>query len=73
MIEKETKRPVNLSSGRKISLIKACKILNKKYVNKEVLFDLKRGRDIYGDNALLKRLGIKKFKNVNQSLLSYRR
>tara|TARA_A100001015_G_scaffold283896_1_gene349713 strand:- start:1817 stop:2650 length:834 start_codon:yes stop_codon:yes gene_type:complete len=73
LIKNEIKRPVNLSSGKKINLIKACKILNKKYVKKEVLFHLKRGKDIYGDNTLLKSFGIKKFKNASQSLLSYKK
>ena len=73
LIEKEIENPINLSSGEKINLINACKILNKKFVKKEVSFDLKKGKDIFGDNAFLKRLGIKKFKSVNQSLLSYKK
>jgi nucleoside-diphosphate-sugar epimerase len=73
LIEKEIENPINLSSGEKINLINVCKILNKKFVKKEISFDLKKGKDIFGDNTFLKRLGIKKFKSVNQSLLSYKK
>ena len=73
LIEKEIENPINLSSGKKINLIDACKILNKKFVKKEISFDLKRGKDIFGDNTFLKRLGVKKFKSVSQSLLSYKK
>ena len=73
LIKKEIESPVNLSSGERINLINACKILNKKFVKKEISFDLKRGRDIFGDNTFLKKLGVKKFKSVNQSLLSYKK
>ena len=73
LIEKKIENPINLSSGKKINLINACKILNKKFVKKEVFFDLKKGKDIFGDNTFLKRLGIKKFRSVNQSLLSYKK
>ena len=74
LIEKKIEKPVNLSSGKKTNLIKACNILNKKFVQKKsVFFDLKRGKDIFGDNTFLKKLGAKRFKNVNQSLLSYKK
>ena len=73
LIEKEIENPINLSSGKKINLIDACKILNKKFVKKEISFDLKRGKDIFGDNTFLKRLGVKNFKSANQSLLSYKK
>ena len=73
LIENKIENPINLASGKKINLIHACKILNKIFVKKEILFDLKKGRDIFADNALLKGLGIKKFKNINQSLLSYKK
>ena len=73
LIEKKIEKPINLSSGKKTNLIKACNILNKKFVQKKsVFFDLKRGKDIFGDNTFLKKLGAKRFKNVNQSLLSYK-
>lgn len=71
LIEREIEYPINISSGQKINLINACKILNDKFVKKEVLFDLKKGSDIYGDNSLLKKIGIKKFKNINQILSAY--
>ncbi len=73
LIDKKVQKPINLSSGKKINLINACKILNNKFVKKNVLFDLKKGKDIFGDNTRLKRLGIRKFKNLSQSLLSYKR
>ena len=73
LIENKIENPVNLSSGKKINLIHACKILNKKFIKKEISFDLKKGKDIFGDNTLLKKLGIKKFKDVNQTLLSYKK
>ncbi len=73
LLEQEIENPINLSSGKKINLIKACQILNKKYVKKNISFDLKKGKDIFGDNTYLKRVGIKSFKNIKQSLLSYRK
>ena len=73
LIEKEIEYPINISSGKKINLINACKILNDKFVKKEVLFDLKKGSDIYGDNSLLKKIGIKKFKNIYQILSAYKK
>ncbi len=73
LLEQEIEKPINISSGKKINLIKACRILNKKYVKKRISFDLKKGKDIFGNNTFLKRVGIKNFKNVTQSLLSYRK
>ena len=73
LIEREIEYPINISSGQKINLISACKILNDKFVKKEVLFDLKKGSDIYGDNSLLKKIGIKKFKNIYQILSAYKK
>ena len=73
LIEKQVQNPINISSGKKVNLIKACNILNKKYVKKETIYDYKKGKDIYGNNALLRKLGIKRFKNIRQSLLSYKK
>ena len=73
LIEREIEYPINISSGQKINLINACRILNDKFVKKEVLFDLKKGSDIYGDNSLLKKIGIKKFKNIYQILSAYKK
>ena len=56
----------------KINLIDACKILNKKISNKNLKFDMMRGKDIFGNNKLLKRLGINKFKSIKKTLLSYK-
>ena len=72
LIKKKIVRPINISSGMKINLIEACKILNQKISNKELKFDMKRGSDIFGNNNLLKKLGLKKFKSIKQTLLSYR-
>ena len=73
LIEKKIEKPVNISSGKKINLITACKLLNKSFIKSKVSYHLKRGKDIFGDNSLLKKLGMKKFKSVNQSLLSYKK
>jgi len=73
LIENKIEYPINLSSGKKINLIHACKILNKIFIKKETSFDLKKGKDMFGDNTILKKLGIKKFKNINQTLSSYKK
>ena len=72
LIKKQIVEPINISSGMKINLIDACKILNKKISNKNLKFDMMRGKDIFGNNKLLKRLGINKFKSIKKTLLSYK-
>jgi nucleoside-diphosphate-sugar epimerase len=73
LMTKKIDKPTNICSGKKINLIKICKILNKKFVNKKTIFDREKGNDIFGDNSLLKSLGIKKFKNIDSILSSYKK
>lgn len=68
LLIKQHEEPINISSGKKINLITICKWLGKKKYVKKILFNKRRGGDIYGDNSNLKKLGIKKFKNVYQIL-----
>ena len=73
LIDKKFEKPINISSGKKINLINACKILNNKFFKNEISYDKKRGKDIFGNNTLLRNIGIKKFKNVKQALLEYKK
>ena len=73
IIMKEFTNPVNVSSGKKINLIQICRKINRFFFkNRKLYFDQKRRGDLYGNNNLLKRLGIKKFKNIDQIIRSYR-
>ena len=73
MIKKQFIDPINITSGKKINLINVCKIINKLYVKNEDLYFIgKKGQDLIGDNSLLKRIGIKKFKSINLILKSYK-
>ena len=73
IIMKEFTNPVNVSSGKKINLIQICRKINKFFFkNRKLYFDQKRRGDLYGNNNLLKKLGIKKFKNIDQIIRSYR-
>lgn len=65
-------KPINISSGRRINLVTICKLLNLKH-KKKIFYDKKKGRDICGDNSNLKKLGIKKFKNINEILKPFMR
>ena len=51
----------------------ACKILNRSFIKKKIFFHKIRGRDIYGNNTMLKKLGFKKFRSIASSLLSYKK
>jgi len=73
LISKNFEKPINISSGKKINLINACKILNNKFFKKKISYDKKRGNDIFGNNMLLRKIGFKKFKSIKQSLLEYKR
>ena len=73
LIDKRFEKPINISSGKKINLINACKILNNKFFKNKISYDKKRGKDIFGNNTLLKKIGIKKFKNIKQALLEYKK
>ena len=73
LISKNFEKPINISSGKKINLINACKILNNKFFKNKISYDKKRGHDIFGNNTLLKNIGVKKFKSIKQALLEYKR
>ena len=73
LIDKKFEKPINISSGKKINLINACKILNNKFFKNKISYDKKRGKDIFGNNALLKKIGIKNFKSIKQALLEYKK
>ena len=71
MIIKKLEKPINISSGKKINLIKIARIINKKKTNKNMIFDQKRGGDIFGDNKNLRNLGLRRYKNITQIINSY--
>jgi UDP-glucose 4-epimerase len=71
IVEKEFTKPINISSGKKINLIDIVKKINKKMTNKKIYFEMKRVGDIYGKNILLKKLGLKKYKSINQIIDSH--
>jgi len=71
ILQKEFIKPINISSGRKINLIKICTLLNQFTVGKTLFFDKERGENIFGNNKLLKSLGIKKFKDIAKIIKSY--
>tara|TARA_B100000767_G_scaffold156919_2_gene147533 strand:- start:2850 stop:3689 length:840 start_codon:yes stop_codon:yes gene_type:complete len=71
IIKNKTEKPINISSGKKINLIKIAKIINVKKLNKKIHFDKQKGRDLFGDNRRLKLLGMWNFKNINQIIDSY--
>ncbi len=73
LIKKKFNKPINISSGKKINLIQVCKIINQTYVQKEIIYGKKRGKDLYGDNKLLKSIGKKKFKNIYQIIKSFKK
>ena len=74
MISKRKDKPLNICSGKKINLISLTKKLNSMSLNKNLTFintKNKINQDIYGNNNLLKKLGMKKFKNLNIILKSF--
>ncbi len=74
MIRKRFNYPLNICSGKKINLIHLSKKLNKISFNKKIIFKSSNkvlNKDIYGNNNLLKKLGIKKFKNLNFILKTF--
>lgn len=74
MISKNKDKALNICSGKKINLISLIKKLNSMSLNKNLVFinsRKKANQDIYGNNSLLKKLGIKKFKNLNIILKSF--
>jgi len=73
IMERKFESPINISSGKKINLVDVCKNINKLYFNKELSYEKKRGRDLFGSNKLLKSLGKNKFKNIIEIIKSYQK
>ena len=74
MIKKQIDKPINICSGKKVNLISLTKKLNLMTFNRDLKFinsKKKNNQDIYGNNNFLKKLGIKKFKNLNIILKSF--
>ena len=70
---KKVTQPINISSGKKINLIDVCKKINKFFIKKKNLkFDKEKGKDLFGDNIFLKKLGMTKFKNIDQTIKAFR-
>ncbi len=72
MLRKKIKYPLNISSGKKINLIKVCKIINSLYLGKKITYGLNKGKNIFGDNNLLKKTGISSFKDNFQTIKAYK-
>ena len=70
MVKKKYDSQINISSGKKVTLIEICKKINKIYYNKKISFDINRGKDIFGNNNKLKKLGLKKFKDIQKIISS---
>ena len=74
MINKRKDKAVNICRGEKINLVYLTKKLNSMSLNKDLFFSSSKkkvNQDIYGNNSSLKKLGIKKFKNLNVILKSF--
>ena len=74
MIRKRKDKALNICSGNKINLVSLTRKLNFISLNKKLIFmnsKKKINQDIYGNNSLLKKLGMKKFKNLNIILNSF--
>ena len=72
MLRKKIKLPINISSGKKINLIKVCKIINSLYLRKKISYGLNKGKNIFGDNNLLKKNGISSFKDNFETIKAYK-
>ena len=70
MVKKKYDSQINISSGKKVNLIEICKKINKIYYKKKISFDMNRGKDIFGNNNKLKKLGLKKFKDIQKIISS---
>ena len=73
IMERKFEHPINISSGKKINLIDVCKNINKLYFKKELSYEKNRGKDLFGNNRLLKSLGKNKFKNIIEIIKSYKK
>ena len=73
LISKNYEKIINISSGKKVNLIHVCKILNSYYFQKEIKYGTKGGKNLFGDNKLLKSLGKKKFKSIEKIIKSFKK
>ena len=73
IMERKFDHPINISSGKKINLIDVCKKINKLYFKKELFYEKKRGKDLFGNNRLLKSLGKNKYKDIIEIIKSYKK
>tara|TARA_B100001093_G_scaffold296642_1_gene282827 strand:+ start:610 stop:1425 length:816 start_codon:yes stop_codon:yes gene_type:complete len=73
LIKKKFNKIVNISSGKKINLIEVCKAINAEFHTKKIVYGSRGGKDLFGNNTLLKSLGKKKFKNIKQIIKSFRK
>ena len=73
IMERKFEPPINISSGKKINLIDVCKNINKLYFKKKLSYEKKRGKDLFGNNNLLKSLGKNKFKSIIKIIKSYKK
>ena len=73
ILKKKVQRPINISSGKKINLIRICKLINSFFFNKSIFTDLRRNGDLFGSNKRLRSLGKNKFKNINQIIQSFKK
>ena len=70
---KKVTRPVNISSGKKINLIEVCKKINNFFIKKKNLkFNKEKVKDLFGNNNYLKKLGMTKFKNIDQIIKAFK-
>tara|TARA_E500000178_G_C17023033_1_gene756539 strand:- start:1759 stop:2574 length:816 start_codon:yes stop_codon:yes gene_type:complete len=73
LISKKYEKIINISSGKKVNLIRVCKILNSYYFQKKIKYGSKRRQNLFGDNKLLKSLGKKKFRNIEKIIKSFKK
>ena len=74
MLKKKISQPINVCSGKKVNLLKLAKSLNSLTFKKNIIFNadkLKYNFDIFGNNRLLNKFGVNKFKNTNSILKSF--
>lgn len=73
IISKQFEKTINISSGAKINLIEVCEVINSLYFNKKIKYGFKGGKNLFGDNKLLKSIGKKKFKNIKEIIKSFKK
>ena len=72
ILRKKVEYPINVCSGKKYNLVHICKIISSIYLrNIPFRYNKKRGKDLFGSNSLIKKLGIRKFKNIYQIIKSF--